>query len=98
MNLAEIADESLSQVGHRFRVVHGLDAGPKLEVEALHELERRAPPRPISRIEYQLAEAVLGAPITRFMVPMRDFQLVAASHDISVLRRCLSLTPRFSGV
>jgi hypothetical protein len=30
----------------------------------------------------QLAETVLGAPIVRFMAPMRDLEIVAACHEV----------------
>ena len=51
---------------------------------SFHELERRAPPRLVGAIEWKLAEAVLGAPMPQFIVPMRDFETVEALHELSI--------------
>ena len=52
-------------------------------VEALHEPERRAPPRRVGVRVQKRAEAVLGAPIARFKVPKRDVEIVEAPHELS---------------
>jgi len=57
--------------------VHGTDARPMLEVEAIHEPGRAAllrRPLPVSRAARQRRPA-------KFMVPMRDNEIVEALHE-----------------
>src|SRR6266496_5076806 len=48
---------------------------------ACHEPERRAPPRRVSKLGFQRAEAVLDAPIRRFMAAMPGGAIMATFHE-----------------
>ena len=49
---------------------------------SFREPERRAPPRPASGIELQLAEPMLGPAFARFTVPMRELEIAAVFYEL----------------